>query len=688
MSLFKGKLDSGNKFTVSDEVTGLEILKGYDGEDNALPAYIQLESADGLDNFMWFDDSVRLRVSTSAPDNDTKNSGGTIITAAGDAGANRTLSNLGTVAIDTDFLPNGTIDLGASGNYFAEGYITKLGLYTTNCYITGTSATATLTGAFVVGANTGAAAYDVKFHGYTAGQWMWWDENYNSNAGGLLIGDNVSVAFGAGYDIEFVSGGTDLAINARADNVKIKSGVSQDIDWHWESKSSTSTEDHMGWIADLWMLQLSGKAILAFGGSALDAYDDGFSIAFDDTDTLNIEPYAADDVVRIGETNTADLYLDGAAGYDMVWDASVDELKLYDNAEFRLGTTHHLDMSADGTDFHVDCSTANQIVQWGATRGTDLALHGGTANRDVYWDASENEFFFADSAKLVFGGTYDAATDDLIIQSDGTDVHVTFGATTGCLNVDGKADQTTAAVHINGALNNWNGATGVGMLHISQDTPLAHADASMLLIENAVGGIPINSAKGHMLRLVDADSTGKAGAYLAEIRSAKNSAMKIACAAVPDAKYAFEISAGTLNGTQSAGRCAYFANAIEGTTDGLEVNLGVWTDITGASGAPTNQVRALDVGVYADSSCDTSGASLVGLAIDMQIDDATPSTTIYPMRFNCLRAGSGGANPAAWFHAANPEAVAMSTDSPSAANAYIAIKITGYTTAYIPIYIA
>ena len=62
MSLFKGKLDSGNKFTASDEVTGLEILLGYDASGTAIPAYIQLESPGGTDNFMFWDDSGNLRV--------------------------------------------------------------------------------------------------------------------------------------------------------------------------------------------------------------------------------------------------------------------------------------------------------------------------------------------------------------------------------------------------------------------------------------------------------------------------------------------------------------------------------------------------------------------------------------------------------------------------------------------------
>jgi len=51
---------------------------------------------------------------------------------------------------------------------------------------------------------------------------------------------------------------------------------------------------------------------------------DGFDIKFDGTNTLNIDPANANDVVRIGETNQADLQVDGAT--DLLWDASAGSL--------------------------------------------------------------------------------------------------------------------------------------------------------------------------------------------------------------------------------------------------------------------------------------------------------------------------------------------------------------------------
>lgn len=51
---------------------------------------------------------------------------------------------------------------------------------------------------------------------------------------------------------------------------------------------------------------------------------DGFDLSFDGTNTLNIDPVNANDVLRVGETNQADVQFDGAT--DLLWDASVGSL--------------------------------------------------------------------------------------------------------------------------------------------------------------------------------------------------------------------------------------------------------------------------------------------------------------------------------------------------------------------------
>lgn len=453
MSLFKGILDAGNKFTAQDTIAGLEILKTYDSV-GPKAAYIQLEDSTGVDNYIWFDDNQNLRHHTSPPTG-TTDDGGSVLSGVTNAQANPALSNLASVAINTSIQSDSDLgdDCGDASYQWQSLYARDLYLNSTATMKGSTGGQIDVVGKFYVGTNSGAAAYDVIFYGYTAGQWMWWDENYNSNAGGLLLGDNVSFALGTGYDIEFVSNGTDLKINARADNVKIHSGIDQDIDWIWESKTSTSTEDHMGWIADLYTLQLSGKTKLHFGGADIDTIDDGFVIAFDDSNTLNIDPYTGhiNDIVRIGESVVADFYLDGAAT-DLIWDCSVDEL------------------------------------------------------------------VFNDSTKLVFGGAGTGA-DDLVIYSDGTLVQMKMSGsgstTTSGIVITPYAAATVAAVHIDGATTDWDGASNVGMLHLSSNTALNHAGASNLVVIHA-STQPIDDADGFLARFVST-GTARTNAFAVDI---------------------------------------------------------------------------------------------------------------------------------------------------------------------------
>ena len=74
---------------------------------------------------------------------------------------------------------------------------------------------------------------------------------------------------------------------------------------------SSQTRHHFGIIelADNFHMGVSG---------------DGFNIVFDGTNTLNIDPENANDIVRIGETNQADLQVDGDT--DLVWSASAGSL--------------------------------------------------------------------------------------------------------------------------------------------------------------------------------------------------------------------------------------------------------------------------------------------------------------------------------------------------------------------------
>ncbi len=440
MSIFKGwfNRDSSQLFTAEDSIRGLRLTQLANQ-----PAYFGMEAGDGGENYIWFDDSVNMRVSMTPPTSSTRNSGGSVITGASNAGANRTLSNLGTVAIATDFLPNGTIDLGSSSAYFAEGYITKI-YGSSTATLTGSANTWTISATTtILGAD--GTDNDLICYGETAGQFLQWDGNCYSDAGALLLKDNVRLAFGAASattgDIQMYSDGTNLVIEAATDDVIIQSGAGSDVDWVWESYA-TSGQD-MGWIADVGTLHLCDDTILAIGGTTVLTADDGFTFVFDGTATLNIDAVTAEDSITIGESVS-----------------------------------------------------------------TDFELHG-TAY-DILWDASEDDFIFGDGVGVVIG-----AGSDLRLVSNGTLVTGTFSGTTGGLVLSAYAAQTTAALHIDGATSDWNGATGVGMLHLSSDTALAHAAASNLNVTHATAQ-PITDADGFLARFVST-GTAQTNAYAIDV---------------------------------------------------------------------------------------------------------------------------------------------------------------------------
>ncbi len=81
MSLFKGNMDSSNKFKANDDIRGLELI-AVDNE----PSFWVLETGDGVKQYIWFDNSDNLRRWTTRPEAATHDSGN-IIAGSANAGA-------------------------------------------------------------------------------------------------------------------------------------------------------------------------------------------------------------------------------------------------------------------------------------------------------------------------------------------------------------------------------------------------------------------------------------------------------------------------------------------------------------------------------------------------------------------------------------------------------------------------
>ena len=374
MSIFKGNLSSSGEFTAQDDVRGLRLTA-----PGTAPAYFSLETADGVKWYLYINDSDEWIMHTSAPTVGTAGIGN-IITGAGNSGANTTLSNLGTVAIATDILAatDSTYDLGGT-NYWAKAYIDAVYLSSTSI-LTGGVNVCTFTGGVTLGVD--GTDTDLICYGETATQYMQWDGNAYSDAGALFLKDNVRLGFGAASattgDIQIYSDGTNLAIEAAADDVIIKSGAATDVDWQWESKSTAGQD--MGWIADIGTFQLCDDTILNIGGATVLTADDGFTFVFDGTATLNIDAVTAQDSISIGENVVTDFELFGNA-YDIIWDASADELIFGDNVEVIWGAGKDLQIESNGTltKMTFGATTAGiEIVGYAAQTVAALRIDGTT----------------------------------------------------------------------------------------------------------------------------------------------------------------------------------------------------------------------------------------------------------------------------------------------------------------------
>lgn len=440
MGMLKGTHDGTDVFTVYDNTRWLRINR-----KGTAPSGLMLEAGDGVNWWIWIDNSDNIRMDTSKPTSSTIGTAGSVVTGASNAGASKNLSNLATTTAISESLvsdTDSTDDLGSSSIYWANAYVDKLYLHATNCSLTGAANKATLLGGLDIGSSGAATNKDVKIFLHTANKFMVFDESADdiiiADATGLIFGGDESTADGVKMEFDGTSTFAIDAITAN-DDIIIGASTATDVEFH----GTTATSD-MGWTSATDTLQICDDAILHIGGTGLGTVTDG-----------------------------ARMFFNASAG-------SLD----------------------------IDVITAHDPITFGSNVVTDLSIHGNAY--DILWDASEDELKFGDNVEVIWG-----AGKDLQIESDGTDVHFTFAATTNGIVIQPYAAATVAAVHIDGATNDWDGATGVGMLHISSDTALAHAAASNLLVTHATAA-PITDADGFLARFVST-GTARTNAYALDV---------------------------------------------------------------------------------------------------------------------------------------------------------------------------
>lgn len=452
--------------------------------------------------YVWADSSNALRYGSTLPTDE--DSDGSVLDTASTSNASKTLDNLSATTLvnasivsDTD----GTDDLGSSSIYWKAGYFDKIYLSAT-ATITGGSNVSTFDGGITIGSN--GSGHDLILYGETAGQYVQWDMDYSTNAGGLLLKDNVILDVGTGHDVSFSSDGTNLSIVTATDDTIVKSGATHDLDWQWESYAIAGQD--MGWIADIGTFQLCDDTILNIGGASVLTAGDGFAFVFipgSTPSTLNLDPTNANDLFRVGETTVADVQFDGAS-YNIIWNGSDNAYIFQDSAELAFGTALDIYMRWENSGSTLDIGQTSDGTGSIDIIDTPVLMTGADSAGALLTIAGIDTTGNSDTVTIAHSGT-------------GSGLHVTCTeADSQGIEVDAAANQTTWAALINGAgTPAWIGANDIGMLTLKTDTAGANAGATGLLVQHATAQ-PITAAEGHLARFIST-GTAQTNAYGVEI---------------------------------------------------------------------------------------------------------------------------------------------------------------------------
>lgn len=351
----------------------LAIPGGPSGDD---PGLLFLESVDSSKTpggvYLWADSTGALRFHTSIPTNEDGD--GQVIGATASSSANQNLSNIASTAISDSLISDtdSTDNLGSSSAYWKYGYIDRVYLNAT-AYIDGASAgVATFTGGITVGVDD--TGWDVKLYGATASRYLLWDESVDS----LIAVDNVKAVFGTGSDVSIVWDGTDLEIDFAAANSQVQFGAGNPSDLILHG--ATATYD-IFWDASGNTLYALDNAVLAVGTGG------DIVIKHDGTDT-HIDGKGANEILRIGDAATVDLWLHGAT-YDVEFDASANTLTVRDNALLCFGDADDITIKWDATDLLIEAAAANSAIKIGATTHADLYIYGETATNYIHFNTDD-----------------------------------------------------------------------------------------------------------------------------------------------------------------------------------------------------------------------------------------------------------------------------------------------------------
>jgi len=199
------------------------------------------------------------------------------------------------------------------------------------------------------------------------------------------------------------------------------------------------------------------------------------------------------------------------------------------NGAFFFDPTDVAPTSSEGMLYYND--TLNSLVLYNGSSWQTIDLAGGTSLDSSYnlgsaitvdgnpialtvGSADNNSALTIDHGETT--NNNDAFT--IAHSGSGDAIQVTVAETDGVASrFIAAASQTTSLSVLDSATNNWDGADNVGMVHISDDTALIHAGASLLNVTHATAQ-PITGAEGFLARFIST-GTAQTNAHAVEIET-------------------------------------------------------------------------------------------------------------------------------------------------------------------------
>jgi hypothetical protein len=201
-------------------------------------------------------------------------------------------------------------------------------------------------------------------------------------------------------------------------------------------------------------------------------------------------------------------------------------------------------VTADSNDFltldGTDTSACRFVIGTNGTNGMDVLFNGQASGDTVLFNAGAGTWTFTDIPVTLTGadssgtlltvtGIDQAGDSDTMVMTHkgaGDALQITVDEADGtALRLIGATSQTTSLAVIDGATGTWLGATGVGMLHLTNDGTPAHANTSLLRI--AQSGTNASGQRGICASLEDTSTSGGGTEYALYIASTNNEAIHV-----------------------------------------------------------------------------------------------------------------------------------------------------------------